>query len=238
MIYHPEKLDQNQHITLTPLESHHLIKVLRKKVGQNVSISNGKGGLGKGVILSQERNIATVKITTVKNHPIPQKIHLVFCPPKSSDRLRFLLEKITELGVSSMHPIISKHSERKGLNMEKCQSTLVAALKQSQSPFLPKLHPIDSFQNFLKTKPQPLWIAHCRDTQQKKTTLKDIDLNRDVSPFIMIGPEGDFSDEEIEKAIENGGKNLSLGGFKLRTETAAIYACSVLQFLRNTQKIK
>lgn len=198
-----------------------------------VRLSNGEGTLGSGEIVAQDARATSVKITETRPYPrIKKRLHLAFCPPKNINRIHFLLEKSVELGVSRLSPLISAHSERKKLDHEKSRRILIAALKQSQNPFLPELQPIQTLQKFLPhLRGDSCGIAHCLPDSVPKKNPKDLFSTSNSDSVVMIGPEGDFSPAEVEKALQVGCKSISLGEQRLRTETASIYVCSVFHFL-------
>ena len=157
------------------------------------------------------------------------KLHIAIAPTKSSDRFEFFLEKATEIGISEITPILTKNSERKKLNIVRCQKIVESAMKQSQRLFLPKLNDLTPLSAFLQQSNSShlKLIAHCEEDD--KTELKDLVLKgKDVC--ILIGPEGDFNPNEIEDALAIDFKPVSLGEKRLRTETAGIYVCLGYQF--------
>lgn len=218
-------------------ESRHLSKVLRKKVGELIRVTNGKGLEWKGQITSTESRKAAVKKTEATLHQnkiVP--LHIAITPTKSNDRLEWFLEKATEIGVTEITPLMCDRSERKILKPERMKKILVGALKQSAQYFLPQLNPIISFEALMKLDhPQTKLIAHCQNGN--RIPLHQMgDLNDEI--LIMIGPEGDFSMREIKTAQNYSFKEITLSSQRLRTETAAIVACSQVATLRKISKIK
>lgn len=213
---------------LSPEESHHAIKVMRMKEGDSFEIIDGKGLIGLAKVT--EANAKSLQFELVQSsqiNPSEIKIHLLIAPPKSKDRISFLLEKLSEIGCHTIQPIRTQNSERKETNTEKLSKNLVAAIKQSSNPFLPELKDMVSLSEALGQFDhiQDKFISHCREDDSKKH-LKEFTLSgKEV--VILVGPEGDFTSEEIKLAVEGGFKTVSLGDNILRTETAGIVACHI-----------
>ena len=211
-------------------ESKHIIKVLRKKDTDILYVTNGLGLLFKTEITLASDSKCTVKIISFEKSVTPKfHLHLVVAPTKMNDRFEWFLEKATEIGIHEITPIICDRSERKVINTERFDKILLTAMKQSNVLFLPKLNNAIPLKEFLKKKQQGLnFIAHCEETDKKtlKTALKP---NENVT--ILIGPEGDFTEKEIELALDSNYIPVSLGNTRLRTETAAIVACHSVVFV-------
>ncbi len=214
-------------------ESKHIIKVLRKKDGDILFVTNGLGFLFKTEIILASDSKCTVQMISFDKAPTPNfKLHLAVAPTKMNDRYEWFLEKATEIGIHEITPIICDRSERKVINKERFEKILLSAMKQSNELFLPKLNPAISFKDFVKQKNKGLQlIAHCEETDKK--TLKSI-LQSNTDVTVLIGPEGDFSEKEITLALDQNYVPVSLGNTRLRTETAAVVAChSVVFFNEN-----
>lgn len=215
---------QDKHFFFDKEESKHIIKVLRKKIGDILHVTNGLGYLYKTEIVSENPSKCEVRIL---EHSFQEKsnyrIHLAVAPTKMNDRYEWFLEKVTEIGVDEITPIICEHSERKVIKLDRFHKVLLAAMKQSNQLFLPKLNEPTTFSQFIRRdfKGQKM-IAHCEESS--KNPLKYC-LKTNESAVILIGPEGDFSNSEIKSALENDFSPISLGMNRLRTETAAIVAC-------------
>lgn len=230
LFYQPE-LDQNsQQCNFNKDESRHIIKVLRKKEGDILLITNGRG-----LFLKAKINVASLKncLATITETYIANKtnyhLHLAVAPTKMNDRYEWFLEKATEIGISEITPIICEHSERKVIKEERYEKVLQAAMKQSLQAYLPKLNPAIPFSEFIQQnfKGQK-FIAHCGESD--KNSLKNqIKTGEDCT--ILIGPEGDFSVKEIETALQHSFIPVTLGNTRLRTETAAIVACHTMVFV-------
>lgn len=208
-------------------ESKHIVKVLRKKEGDILHITNGNGQLFTGEIsLASEKSC---QITIVEKKSIsntPWNIHLAVAPTKMNERFEWFLEKATEIGIHEITPIICERSERKIIKPERMEKIILSAMKQSNQLFLPKLNPAVSFNDFIAShKNEHLYIAHCEEEQKQQ--LSEIILPK-KRYTLLIGPEGDFSASEIKKALERNYIPVALGNTRLRTETAAVVGCHTL----------
>ncbi len=230
LFYNPNLSPTTSEFSFDKEESKHIVKVLRKKTGDILHVTNGLGDLFEVEILLESDTKCIVKINSVTTSPPPQyELHLAVAPTKMTDRYEWFLEKATEIGVSSITPIICEHSERKVLKTERFDKIIQAAMKQSLSLFLPKLNSPISFNEFIKNNAiKNCFIAHCDDLH--KQSLKSL-LTPKTQLLILIGPEGDFSKQEIELALQQNFKPVSLGTTRLRTETAAIVACHSVAFI-------
>lgn len=226
LFYAPSFTAEDNSVALSQEESKHATKVLRKKTGDLIHLTNGKGLMALGEI--QEIAGKTVQVSLVEiQHlaPKPYTLDLYVAPTKMNDRYEWFLEKATEMGLSSVTPIICEQSERKVVKPERYEKVLLSAMKQSLQAYLPVLHPTITLKKCLDQDIDgEKFFAHC-EADNIKIGLNSLDLkNKKMS--IFIGPEGDFSLSEIKKAIEKGCKPVSFGNTRLRTETAALYACA------------
>lgn len=230
LFYSPDISKNQEQFTFSKEESRHIVKVLRKKDGDILHITNGKGDVFTAVILIAAIKSCTVEIKeVVTQNPLNYNLHLAVAPTKMNDRYEWFLEKATEIGISTITPIICDHSERKVIKEDRFEKILQSAMKQSLSAYLPKLNPAIAFKEFLKQGFNgALYIAHCEETN-KKSLKKELQTNTDIT--ILIGPEGDFSTKEIELALTNNFIPVTLGETRLRTETAAIVACHSVAFV-------
>lgn len=210
-------------------ESKHIHKVLRKKEGDILYVTNGLGFLFKTEVTMASASQCTVKILSYEKHEKAAfHLHLAVAPTKMNDRFEWFLEKATEIGVHEITPIICDHSERKVIKNERFDKIILSALKQSNHCYLPILNQAISFKEFLKKEIKgQKFIAHCEENDKK--SLKKI-LEKNIDVTILIGPEGDFSSNEIEIAIKNHYIPISLGNTRLRTETAALVACHTVVY--------
>ena len=219
---------KNEEIELSELDSKHAIRVLRLKEGDDISIMDGKGILAKGVIIDDHVKKTKVNVNKADFYDPPLKLILAFSPTKSNDRNEWIVEKGTELGMTDCYPIFTHHSERRKWNKDRMHKIAVSAMKQSGNPWLPQLHEAQSFDNFLKTIPFEgvKMMAHCSEAE--KIRISDL-ANPLKNQLMLIGPEGDFSIEEIKKATQHYFQFVDLGHLTLRTETACITALSIMK---------
>jgi 16S rRNA (uracil1498-N3)-methyltransferase len=219
--------------TLEGDEAMHCMKTLRKKVGDAISFVDGNGGWYEGKLVSTSKKSCTIAIE--KQTILPQRadyyLHIAIAPTKNINRLEWFLEKCTEIGIDEITPILCQRSERKNIRLDRLEKILVAAMKQSLKAYLPKLNELTKLSDCLKNaNPDEKFIAHCNDGE--KVHLKNAYSPRE-NVLILIGPEGDFSNEEVDLALENDFKAITLGKERLRTETAGIVACHSVRFLNN-----
>ena len=221
---------ENNKALLSPTESHHMIRVLRMKQGDHVYVTNGTGDMFKGEIESLENKSAVIgNLESIPNiQKRDYKIEMAVAPTKQIDRIEFFLEKAIEIGLDAYYPIITFNSERRKINHERLNKIGIAAMKQSLKAEQPKIDDLVNFKNFLKTNndtPGQKFIAHCHEDIAQKP-IKDVITLKSSYQF-LIGPEGDFSKEEVQLAVENGYTPISLGDQRMRTETAAL-SCVML----------
>ena len=229
-IFYTPDLSGNEY-TLTEEESKHCVRVLRMGVGDKIQLVDGRGGFYEAEIIDDNPKRCSVKITDQKKNFGKRNhyLHIACAPTKNIERYEWFLEKSTEIGIDEITPIDCEHSERTVVKSERLNKVLVSAMKQSIKAYLPKLNEVISLPEFVSQKfTGEKYIAHCRD--KKSTSLKDI-YKKGSNVLILIGPEGDFSDNEIKFALENGFKEISLGDSRLRTETAALVACHTVNLL-------
>jgi 16S rRNA (uracil1498-N3)-methyltransferase len=211
-------------------ESKHIIKVLRKKENDILHVTNGLGFIFETKITLASESKCTVKIiSSQKAIEAKYHLHLAVAPTKMNDRYEWFLEKATEIGISEITPIICDRSERKNIKTDRFDKIILSAMKQSNQLYLPKLNEPISYSEFISKKfdGQKL-IAHCEETS-KKSLQSELKLKGNY--IILIGPEGDFSEKEIQLALQNKFIPISLGNTRLRTETAAIVACHGVAFV-------
>lgn len=227
LFYSSEINPETEFFSFDKEESKHIVRVLRKKENDIIHITNGKGFLFECEIISALEKKCEVKIMGSEFfNPVDYHLHLAVAPTKMNDRYEWFLEKATEIGIQEITPIICDNSERKEVKTERFEKILLSAMKQSLQYYLPKLNPTISFSDFIKTnKEGQLYIAHCEETD-KKELAKEVKSKGKIT--ILIGPEGDFSQKEINLALTNGYIPVSLGNTRLRTETAGVYASAVV----------
>jgi 16S rRNA (uracil1498-N3)-methyltransferase len=233
LFYNPTINENSDFFSFDKEESKHIIKVLRKKDSDILFVTNGLGILFKTEITLASDSKCTVKIVFIeKTEPSKYYLHLAVAPTKMNDRYEWFLEKATEIGVSEITPIICEHSERKIIKTERFDKIIQSAMKQSNQMYLPKLNDPILFKDFIKIENNDTkFIAHCEENEKK--SLKE-SLNPKTNATILIGPEGDFSKKEIQMALDNEYLQISLGNTRLRTETAAIIACSQVAFINES----
>lgn len=228
-LFYVKKID-SEIIILNEEESKHAIRVLRKTTGDTLHIIDGEGGMYDTVIIDPNPKHCTVSVIKTQNEyeKLCYNLHIAIAPTKNIDRIEWFVEKATEIGISSFTMLRTEHSERKTVNDERLEKVIVSAMKQSVKAYKPMLNSMVSLAEFLKQdfSDSQCFIAHC-STNFERTHLKDI-INENSNVVVLIGPEGDFSDNEIEMAIKRGFKSVSLGSSRLRTETAALYATTTV----------
>src|SRR5690606_26586239 len=232
LFYNPNISKLEKEVTFDKEESRHIVKVLRMKEGDTFKITNGKGSFFSAEMINANPKGCLVKILSEEmQQPLPYQLHLAVAPTKLNDRYEWFLEKATEIGISEITPIICDHSERKTIKPERYEKILQSAMKQSLKAYLPILNEAVSYKDFINSEKNSeglKCIAHCEETDKK--SLKSV-LKTNQKFTILIGPEGDFSSEEIELAKQAGFIPVTLGESRLRTETAAVVACHSVAFV-------
>ncbi|MBU2525107.1 MAG: 16S rRNA (uracil(1498)-N(3))-methyltransferase [Bacteroidetes bacterium] len=227
LFYQPE-LDQTHTNCLFPTaESLHLAKVLRKKSGDLVQVTNGKGYVFDVQLthIHAKQSVGEI-VGTHFEAPDAFHLHLAVAPTKSMDRFEWFLEKATEIGIHEITPIICENSERNIVKTERLQKILQAAMKQSLRLYLPQLNEPVSLTTFLEnTQAAQRFIAYCGDADQKPLTSL---VQPNTAVLLLIGPEGDFSEKEITKALQQNFQAVTFGKKRLRTETAALVGCHIV----------
>ncbi len=219
--------DIDQHIyRLNERESGHCIRVLRLKYGDNINLIDGSGGFYTAKIIQDKAKACIVEVLE-KEECFGKRnysLHVAIAPTKSIDRFEWFLEKSTEIGIDEITPILCDRSERKVIRIDRLEKIITSSVKQSLTAYHPKLNILTKFTDFIQAKSDnQKFIAHCYD--EDKTHLKH-QLKPKGNYTIMIGPEGDFSENEIALACRGGFSPVSLGNSRYRTETAGIIACS------------
>ncbi|MFT4062391.1 MAG: RsmE family RNA methyltransferase [Edaphocola sp.] len=230
--YHPALAIGQQETTLDEATSKHCIQVLRMNVGEQLLLTDGRGLLAQASIAVPDRKHCRVCLARVDVlPPRPRQLTLAVAFTKNSSRNEWLLEKATELGVEHIVPISCKRSEKDKFNQERWQGILVSAMLQSQQAFLPKLHPVLPFGSLpsLQVVGGQHFIAHCIGGGVRRSYTQSMDKEKNA--VILIGPEGDFTEQEVAQALAWGFAPVVMGPNRLRTETAALYACTVFNAL-------
>ena len=215
-------------VVLNADETRHASKVLRKHLGDTIEVINGKGSLYVSRIIGITKSKLEAEIISQKDDfgAFPYELHVAIAPTKNIDRFEWFLEKATELGITSINPIITQNSERTVIKPERLNRVLVSATKQSLKGRVPELKPLIKFKEFVKQEfAGDRFIAHCED-QSKVEFANAINPSKPI--MVCIGPEGDFSPTEIDEALKNNFKSVAFGPSRLRTETAGVYAVSTV----------
>jgi 16S rRNA (uracil1498-N3)-methyltransferase len=218
---------QPNEIVLEETESKHAITVLRLEEGSRIRIVDGCGGSYLCEISEAHPRKCRLKVLdSVQNYgKRAYRLHIAIAPTKNMERLEWFLEKATEIGIDEITPVLCEHSERKTIKPERLERILISAMKQSEKAYLPRLNPLTSFNVFIRSnRSARKFIAHCHPGG--KPHLKN-ELKNENDTLVVIGPEGDFSETEIEDAKMQEFREISLGSSRLRTETAGIVACLI-----------
>jgi len=220
-------------VTLTEDEAKHCNKVLRKKEGDQIYITDGKGSLYLTEIIEiSKKSVKARTLDQVEQQKEHSNLTIAIAPTKNMSRFEWFLEKATEIGIKGIIPILSDNSERKVIKAERCPKILLSAMKQSKNLFLPTLAPLTKVSSLITDNSYTdKYIAHCMEPEHHLSH----SYNEETNGIVLIGPEGDFTPNEIILAKENGWKEVSLGKSRLRTETAGIVACHIVSMLN--QKI-
>jgi 16S rRNA (uracil1498-N3)-methyltransferase len=223
LFYCPEVLDESYY--LNSEESKHCIKVLRKSEGDHIHLIDGSGGFYEvKITIASQKKVLFEVVNEWKEGSREYYLHIAIAPTKNNDRLEWFLEKVTEIGIDEITPIICQHSERKFIKEERLNKIILSATKQSLKSKTPILNSAISLKEFLsKTHSSDCFIAHCEEGN--KQNLQSVVSNNST---ILIGPEGDFSTTEIEVALACNFTPIGLGNSRLRTETAGIVACHTI----------
>lgn len=232
LFYHPDIQPLALLVTFSREESRHLVKVLRKKRGDQIHITDGRGNLYLAEVISDNDKKCEVQVLKSETRPDPKgyRLHVAIAPTKNNDRLEWFLEKSTEIGIDEITPILCDHSERKKINHNRCEKVLLAAMKQSLKFTLPILNPLQPFDELMgQVEAESRLIAHCADAEKKSLSTL-IEGKNDI--LVLIGPEGDFSPREIQAATIAGFDSLDLGQTRLRTETAGVVVGSNIAFMK------
>jgi 16S rRNA (uracil1498-N3)-methyltransferase len=215
-----------ENILLSAEESKHCVRVLRHKNGDIINVIDGKGNFYKTEITDANPQKCGVKIISKKQITTPKSyhLHIAISPTKNADRIEWMLEKCTELGVDEFSFIICKRTEKTGVKTDRLKKIAESAVKQSIQALLPTINEAQTFRDFIgkQKNTHSKYIAHCLETN--KIDLHSVLQNN--KSLILIGPEGDFTEDEIKLAIENQFQPITLGNTRLRTETAGLYVAA------------
>lgn len=230
LFYIPEL--QGKIHTLSAEESKHCLKAMRLKIGDELCLTDGHGGLFRAKIIDTQSMLCTVMIEEkLPTDPLPYRLHIAIAPTKNPDRLEWFVEKAVEMGISEISAMVCEHSERSTVKKERIERLMIAAMKQSLQTYLPVFNHSVSFEELIEKyksrQDVAKLIAYCGQTERMPIVLPEAVKNaNDI--LILIGPEGDFSPREIEKALLAGFEVLTMGTQRLRTETAALMAVATV----------
>lgn len=248
-IFFEEDISDQSSFVLTEETSKHIIQVLRMKKGEQIQLTNGKGKIINAEIISEHKKSTEIKVISTSNITHRTSgISIAISLVKNNSRFEWFLEKATEIGVSEIIPLLCERTEKQNFRHDRMKNILISAMLQSQQAWLPKLHQPTKFNEIMKTSQPYKFIAHC--DEDKKVNLTNVIINKNsatskVLPngeparitgldgdlggaIILIGPEGDFTKQEIDLAVRNDFIPVSLGATRLRTETAGIVAAVLL----------
>jgi 16S rRNA (uracil1498-N3)-methyltransferase len=216
--------------TLEEDVSKHITQVLRMKIGDELVLTDGKGTKAKAIIMDDHRKRCIVKIEALEKEEEQQsKVTIAISLIKNAARFEWFLEKATEIGVSEIIPIICERTEKEKFRQDRLQNILISAMLQSQQCWMPLLHEPVAFEKIVKEhKAHNKYIAHCLPEEKKQLANYHKPLATQQSSLILIGPEGDFTEQEIAQALSYNYTPVALGNTRLRTETAGMVAATLL----------
>ncbi len=219
-------------IVLNEENSKHIVQVLRMAEGRQLKLTDGLGNIYTAEILGAHKKKCTVKIIqTSKQNKSSRVVCVAVSPVKNNSRFEWFLEKATEMGVTEIVPLLCERTEKQHLKFDRLRGILISAMLQSQQAWLPILHEPIKFEKFVKQNTSNnKYIAHCEDTEKNSLKEKLASMvNQPINQLtILIGPEGDFTKDEIAFAMQNNFLPIALGKTRLRTETAALVATTLL----------
>ena len=228
--YIPSWPPGQQEVDLDEDNSRHVIQVLRMRPGEALRLTDGKGALLDGVILDDHKKKCRVSIkAAVSEPPRTNRVTIAISPVKHTARFEWFLEKATEIGVSTIIPLLCERTERQSIRTDRLRNILVSAMLQSQQTWLPVLTEPTPFSELLAQAPTgQAYIAHLLEAPRATASLAAISTAETTNPLILIGPEGDFTPKEVDMALAAKLIPVSLGHNRLRTETAGLVAATLL----------
>lgn len=231
----PATIAVGQSITLNDEQSAHAVRVLRYAAGDTIHIADGRGNMYEAIITNPHPKHCEAELRNITVLPKHHRgnLHIAVAPTKNIERIEWLAEKCTEIGVDTITPLLCHYSERKVIRTDRLQKIILSAAKQSLSAYLPQLNELTPLEACIRnTTEQRRYIAHSSPWLDKKDLRDELRKSESTAPaIVLIGPEGGFSDEEVRLAMEHGFVPVSLGEARLRTETAAIVACMMLNYV-------
>ncbi len=229
--FYIESFDASQQlITLNEETSKHVVQVLRMQVGEQLNLTDGKGSLLTAAISDAHKKHCVVQVKAVScTQQAARKTTVAVSLVKNASRFEWFLEKATEIGVTEIIPLLCERTERQHFRYDRMKGIIVSAMLQSQQTWMPVLHEPIKFENLkmMQFENALKLIAHCEETT--KTPFSNFQIDQFSNCIILIGPEGDFTTNEIETAIAGGYQPVALGETRLRTETAAVVASALLK---------
>ncbi|MGZ3924306.1 MAG: RsmE family RNA methyltransferase [Flavisolibacter sp.] len=214
-------------LVLNEETSKHMISVLRMQKGEQVLLTDGKGNKATAAIVDDNRKRCTVQIVSLERiKEKERRVAVGISLTRNASRFEWFLEKATEIGVSEIIPLYCERTAKEKFRHDRMQNILISAMLQSQQCWLPVLHELTTFKKAIELSYDKRYIAHCEESNRQSLSIQQ--TIRSGSQLILIGPEGDFTHEEIELALQNNFTPVSLGHTRLRTETAGIVACTLL----------
>ncbi len=227
-LFYSTDISDSKIILSTP-ESHHCVKVLRKSINDVIMVIDGVGNLYTTTLIDLNPKKTILEITDIKKEYGKREnyLHIAIAPTKNMDRLEWFIEKIVEIGIDEISLIHCKNSERTKIKMERCEKIMMSATKQSLKAFLPTLNPLVKFDQFINESHFEMVKSIAYLGFEKSTYITECHKAK-KSHLICIGPEGDFSSDEVQMAKENGFQCISLGDSRLRTETAGVVVATLI----------
>lgn len=229
--FYEENLPDSSQFILSEESSRHIVQVLRMQEGEQLLLTNGKGQTLTAEIVTAHKKKTEVKV--IHKEFLPQrapKISIAISLIKSASRFEWFLEKATEIGVSAIIPLLCKRTEKSHFREERMKTILISAMLQSRQAWLPELIAPTKFNELIKKDYGQKFIAHC--IEEEKKILNNLITDESSSKIILVGPEGDFTEEEVKAALQQNYIPVSLGKTRLRTETAGLVAAVLLMNLR------
>ena len=237
-LFYCKDITPNAFCTLDAEESRHAVRVLRLREGDELNVTDGRGNLYRCRIVTADDRACVIEAAEQEFSALhsPFSIHLAVAPTKNPSRMEWLVEKAVEIGVGEITLLNCDHSERTFLKTDRLEKLAVSAMKQSLHTLLPEIHPAVSLRDWLNSQlsivnSQLKFIAHCEADKPRTPLATALTPGKDA--VVLIGPEGDFSPEEIALALECGFQPVSLGPSRLRTETAALYAVTAFNLIND-----
>lgn len=237
-LFYCKDITPNAFCTLDAEESRHAVRVLRLREGDELNVTDGRGNLYRCRIVTSDDRACVIEAAEQEFSVLhsPFSIHLAVAPTKNPSRMEWLVEKAVEIGVGEITLLQCDHSERTFLKTDRLEKLAVSAMKQSLHTLLPEIHPAVSLRDWLNSQfsivnSQLKFIAHCEADKPRTPLATALTPGKDA--VVLIGPEGDFSPEEIALALDCGFQPVSLGPSRLRTETAALYAVTAFNLIND-----